>query len=168
MFDVGEQIVYGNNGVYVVSDLSRSPVDKNDTRTFYILRPVYDAPSNIVFTPVDNDRVTMRKIISREEALELIDRIPYITVLEVENERARREVYKDALSRSDLDFYVKIIKTVYTRREEVEKKRRRISETDADYERRAKYCLYSELAAVFELELSSVEEFINQRLNNAV
>ena len=157
--------MYGNNGVYTVAEYCKSPVDKNDTRTFYLLRPIYESASNIIMTPACNDRVNMRYLISKDEAYTIIDKIPYIPELTVEFERARRDVYKNALASGDLEEYVKIIKTVHTRREMVIKTRKRLSETDAEYEKRAKYCLYSEIASVFDIPFSSVEEFINQRIS---
>ena len=164
MFNIGDLIVYGNNGVYTVAEYCKSPVDKNDTRTFYLLRPLYESSSNIIMTPASNDRVIMRYLISKEEAYTIIDKIPYISELTVDFERARRDTYKNALTSGNLEEYVKIIKTVHTRREMVMKTRKRLSETDTEYEKRAKFCLYSEFASVFDIPFDSVEAFINQRI----
>ena len=40
MFEIGEHIVYGINGICRVESIGPSPYDKNDTRTFYLLIPV--------------------------------------------------------------------------------------------------------------------------------
>lgn len=164
MFNIGDLIVYGNSGVYTVAEYCKSPVDKNDTRTFYLLRPLYESASNIIMTPASNDRVMMRYLITKDEAYGIIDRIPYIPELIVEFERARRDKYKEALSSGDLEKYVSIIKSVHTRRETVIKCKKRLSETDTEYEKRAKFCLYSELASVFDIPFDSVETFIYQRI----
>ncbi len=164
MFSIGDLIVYGNNGVYSVTEYCKSPVDKNDTRTFYVLTPLYESASNIIVTPVTNDRVIMRGLISEDEAYGIIDKIPYICELTVECERNRRDKYRESLSTCSLEEYVKIIKSVHTRRENVKKTKKRLSETDAEYEKRAKYCLYSEFASVFSIPFDSVEDFINQRI----
>ena len=156
--------MYGNSGVYAVTEYCKSPVDKNDTRTFYLLTPLYESASNIIMTPVENNRVIMRNLISQDEAYYIIDRIPYICELTVEYEKNRRDKYKEALSSGNLEAYVQIIKSVHTRRENVKKTKKRLSETDTEYEKRAKYCLYSEFASVFDIPFSSVEEFINQRI----
>ncbi len=156
--------MYGNNGVYSVAEYCKSPVDKNDTRTFYLLKPLYESASNIIITPVCNDKVNMRYLISPDDAYSIIDKIPYIPELMVECERNRRDKYKEALSSGNLEEYVQIIKSVHTRREMVKKCKKRLSETDAEYEKRAKYCLYSELASVFDIPFTSVESFIIQRI----
>ena len=97
MFNIGEVIVYGNSGVYCVCEYCKSPVDKHDDRQFYLLRPLHESSSNIIMTPVDNDRVMMRNIISEDEAYELIDKIPYIDTIVVENEKYRKDKYKEAM-----------------------------------------------------------------------
>ena len=156
--------MYGNCGVYTVSEYCKSPVDKNDTRTFYLLRPRYESPCNIIMTPAENDRVVMRYLISKDEAYSVIDKIPYIPELVVEYERARRDRYKEALSSGNLEAYVQIIKAVHARREAIKLNKKRLSETDAEYEKRAKFCLYSEFASVFDIAFDSVEDFINERI----
>ena len=168
MFNIGEVIVYGNSGVYCVCEYCKSPVDKHDTRLFYLLRPLHESSSNIIMTPVDNDRVMMRNIISQDDAYELIDKIPYIDVIVVENEKYRRDKYKEAISKCELEEYVKIIKTIHKRREDLLKNKKRLSETDADFEKRAKYCLYSEIASVFGIRFDEVESFITNRITQTV
>lgn len=168
MFNVGEKIVYGNSGVFVVGDLTGSPVDKNDTRLFYVLRPMYGPEGNIICTPVDNDKVSMRQLISKEEAERLIERIPEIDLLTVVNEKQRRDVYKVSLANSGLDDYISIIKTVYNRRTESVKNKKRISETDAEYEKRAKFCLYSELSTVLGMAFEDVDCVVIDRIKEAI
>lgn len=165
MFNIGDSVIYENQGVYTVKEISKSPVDKTDDRLFYVLVPVHEPECNIIVTPVDGQRV--RAVISQERANEIIRMIPQLSVLTVENERNRREVYKAALGGLNLEDYVRIIKTVYARREELAKVKKRISETDADYEKRAKHGLYSEFAVVFGIPITEVEQMITDRIENA-
>ena len=164
MFNAGDLVIYEHQGVYTVREITGSPVDKTDDRQFYVLVPCHEPACNIVVTPVGNPKV--RGIITREAATELIGRIPEIGVLSVENERNRREVYRNALSNLQLEDFVRIIKTVHARREELAKTKKRLSETDADYEKRAKHGLYSEFAAVFEIPIGDVEQMITDMIEN--
>ncbi len=164
MFSIGDKVVYGFDGVYTVSEYTSSPIDKNDTRQFYLLRPVYGPVGDIVITPIENKRI--RAVMSREEALAFIDRFPDMPTLTVEKEKNRRETYRKALDaeHASVDVLVSIIKTVKLRREELAKIKKRVSESDNDYEKKAKTCLHGELSVSLDISLGEVEEFIENRL----
>lgn len=66
MFEVGDFIIYGSNGVCRVEnvgsmDMKGVPSDK----MYYTLVPVYSSKTK-VFTPVDNAKVIMRPVISEQ------------------------------------------------------------------------------------------------------
>lgn len=165
MFAVGEKVVYGTEGVFTVSEYAASPVDKNDKRIFYVLRPMHGPESNVIYTPAEGGRVSMRAIMCREDALALIERMPTIETLTVDKEKNRRDRYREIMTDACGDDYVSIIKTIYSRRMEFMKLKKRLSEADTEYERRAKFCLYGELSAALELPFDEVEPFIADKLD---
>ena len=160
------RVIYENQGVYTIKEITNSPVDKTDERLFYVLVPVHEPACNVVVTPVGNEK-KVRGIITRARADEIINSIPSLEPLVVENERGRRNAYKEALESFQLENYVRVIKTVHARREELAKIKKRVSETDADYEKRAKHGLYSEFAAVFEIPITEVEQMITDKIETA-
>ena len=164
MFSIGDKIIYGSEGVYTVKEFTTSPIDKTDTRQFYVLCPVHGPAGNVIITPVGNDKVKMRPVMSRDEALSFIDRIPEIPILTVEKEKNRREVYRQTLANATGDDFVSIIKTVMERREIFLKAKKRLSESDNDYERKAKFCLNGELASSLDIPIDEVDSFIRERL----
>ena len=166
MFSIGDKIIYGSDGVFTVSEYASSPIDKNDTRQFYVLRPVYGPAGNVIMTPVDNERAKMRPVMSREEAIAFVDSLPSIEVLTVEREKNRRDIYRKTLELASLESLVSIIKTVQVRRIELAKVKKRPSESDNDYEKKAKHCLYGELSIALEIPVSDVERFIECRLES--
>ena len=168
MFSIGDNIIYGSEGVYTVTEFTTSPIDKNDTRQFYVLRPVHGPVGNVIITPVGNDKVKMRAVMSREDALDHIDKIPSLPTLTVEKEKNRREVYRVALAEASPEKFVGIIKTVTERRAEMLKLKKRLSESDNDYEKKAKFCLNGELAVSLGMRFDEVDSFIEERLSTAV
>lgn len=168
LFSIGQKIVYGSEGVFEVAEYAKSPIDKNDTREFYVLRPVHGPLGNVIYTPVDNDKIRMRPVMDKEAALMFIQRMPDIPTLTVEREKNRRDVYRATLAQANTDEYVSIIKTVWERRAEFAKQKKRLSESDNDYEKKAKFCLYGELSVALEIELGEVERFIEQKLGAAI
>lgn len=164
MFKIGDNIIYGSDGVFCVTEYTASPIDKADERVFYILRPVHGFENNVIVTPSEGGMTSMRLVIGREEALSLIDRFHEIGEVEVPYERGRRDAYKNAMTRGRGEDFVSILKTVRRRRVEFMAQKRRLAETDTDFESRAKKCLYGELAVALDIPFVEVEPFIKQRL----
>ncbi|MFA5561702.1 MAG: CarD family transcriptional regulator [Eubacteriales bacterium] len=162
MFDIGEHIVYGNNGVCLITDIGPSPFVPSDPRTYYTLRPLHTADNATIFIPVDNCRLTMRALMTRQEVEALMSKISDIEVMQVPQEKMRKNLYRQAMEKVCPMEYIRIIKTVKDRRAEAVSNRKRLSDTDQTYEALAKNCLYSELGLVLGLPLDEVEDYILQ------
>lgn len=163
MFTVGDHILYGKNGVCELIDICRSPLDQSDERMYYVLRPIHNNSATI-YTPVDNEKVASRKLMQRSEADDLIKRIPSIETLVVENEKHRRDVYKNAVSELSPVGFIQILKTVYARRRSFESMKRHITEVDAEYENLAKKSLYSELSVILDIPFEKMEDYISEKI----
>ena len=101
MFKAGDFVVYGSNGVCRVQKVGTldSPGVPKD-RLYYTLIPYYIKGSTI-FTPVDNQKVIIRPVLTREEALKLIDEISGIDMLWIGDEKKRELQYKEAFRSCD-------------------------------------------------------------------
>ena len=106
MFQIGDHIVYGINGICRVAEIGPSPYDKSDPRTYYLLIPVNNPMSSTIYTPVDNDRVPMRRLMTREEIDTLMAAIPEIELLTVPVEKQRREIYRTVIGELRPEGYV--------------------------------------------------------------
>lgn len=164
MFKIGEFIIYGISGVCLVKDITASPVDKSDTRQYYVLEPQNSPSSSIIYTPIDNDRVKTRAVMTRDEAESFIDSIPSITAYDQGMDKKRRDVYYAAMLLTDPVEYVKIIKTVAKKRSEL-KYSKKLSDVDVEYEKRAKLCLFGELSKALDIPYDNIEEYIKTRTN---
>ncbi len=167
MFEVGEHIVYGINGICRVEEICASPYDATDTRTYYLLVPVHNPMGSTIYTPVNNERVPMRRLMTAEEIHALIDAMPEIETLTVPAEKQRREIYRTTIGELKPEGYVSVIKTVYRRREELTAARKHFPVSDLEYGRLAKHLLYSECAHVLGLEEDSIESYIEERIGKA-
>lgn len=117
MFQIGDKIVYGNTGVCTVEEIttvSMSGVDKN--RLYYVLKPLYQ--DGIIRTPVDNDKVFMRPVISRQEAEALVDMIPSIkaTACNEKNLNLLRSHYQECLGRFECANLVEMTMSIYAKK----------------------------------------------------
>ena len=91
MFHKGDYIVYGITGPCLITDVTRLSMPGCDgKRKYYVLRPVNSAKSTI-YSPVDNDKVTIRQIMTQEEAETLLSEIPGIQQIHVGNDKLRED-----------------------------------------------------------------------------
>lgn len=162
MFQVGELIVFGNNGVCRVEkigapDLIGVPAGVD----YYTLAPYYKSNSR-VFTPCNNDKIVMRPILTKDEALMLIKEISSIGLITVLDERKREDAYKEVMKSCDCRKFVSIIKTIHLRKQERLQEGRKITSSDEKYCQMAEDKLYEELAIALEIDKKEVKDYIGQ------
>ena len=164
MFQIGDLLFYGTNGVCRVSEICSSPFDSSDTRSFYKLTPIAENTSLVIYTPVENTQVVMRSLISKEEAEALLARIASIEKVSVAIEKHRKDAYRETIREGNPEGFVKIIKTVRARRELFRRTRRRVPDMDNDFEHTAKTCLYGELSAVLGICREEIHRIITESI----
>ena len=167
MFEIGEYIVYGVNGICRVADIGPSPYDPTDARTFYLLIPVNNPMSSSIYTPVDNVRVPMRRLMTREEIDALMNAVPEIALLEIPVEKQRREIYRTTIHALSPEGYVRVIKTVARRRRELAAAHKHFPVTDLEYGRLAHHMLCSECAHVLGLSEEAAGAYLLSSLQEA-
>ena len=160
MFGIGDYVICGNKGVCEVENITAlniSGVDRE--REYYILKPLYINAST-AYVPVDSPKESMRKVLKREEAEELIRAIPEIPLLVITNDKLSEQTYKDCIRTNDCEDLVKIIKTIYTRKQKRMKAGRKVTAVDAKYFHMAEENLYGELAVSLNIRRQDVESYI--------
>ncbi len=164
MFETGDYIVYGNTGicrVMGVTTMDMEGIPKN--RLYYILRPDGQAEGKI-FTPVDNHKMVMRRMMSKEEAENLIEEIPDIEVLGVADDKLREEKYKECIRSCECRELIRIIKTIYIRKKERLSQGKKVTAVDERYLRLAEENLYSELSLLLGIPKNRMEHYITVRM----
>ena len=163
MFSIGDLVIYGNNGVCQVMGVT-SPhlLGVDDERLYYELKP-YQKDGKIM-TPVENPKLPMRHILSEEEASQLIEDIPSIEMLMIENDKVRESQYKECIRSTDCRKWISIIKTLYNRRIERQHQGKRMTATDERYLKQAEDYLYSELSIPLGIPKELVETYITDNI----
>lgn len=164
MFSKGQCVVCGNKGVCTIEDivtLDIPGVDKE--KLYYTLKPVYVSGST-VYVPVESSAGTIRKALTKEEAEELICNIPRIESLEIINEKFLEREYKEGLRSNCCEDLVKLIKTIYLRKQKRLETGKKETAVDSKYFRIAEDNLYGELAVALDMERSEVGRYIEEQL----
>lgn len=168
MYQKGEYVVCGSKGVCIVEDITTldiSGVDK--TREYYILKPLYAAAST-VYVPVDVAKDSLRRVITADEAKAFVQTIPDISLLDIANDKLLEPAYKQCLKANCCDEWVRIIKTIYQRRQTRMEAGRKETAIDVRYCKIAEDGLYGELAAALNISRDSIEKYIVDVMNQGV
>lgn len=163
MYNIDEYVIHITGGICRIEDitsLNMSGADKN--RTYYLLTPI-KAYSSKAYVPTDNDS-TIRKIITKEEALSLIDEIPSIPEMEIENEKQRENKYKEVLKSCDLRMLISVMKNLQNRKSKRLAEGKKNTATDDKYYKLAEESLYSELAFVLGKDKSEMQSLVFERI----
>lgn len=164
MFKKGEYVVSGNRGVCVVEDITTLDISGVDReREYYILKPVYVAGST-VYVPVDTADSTLRRVLSREEADRLIQEIPEIPLITISNDKLLEQEYRGCMRTNDCTEWIRIIKTIYLRKQKRLEAGRKVTAVDAKYYRLAEDNLYGELAVSLQMSRCEVESYITREI----
>jgi CarD family transcriptional regulator len=167
MFQVGDYIIYGMNGVCVVENIGE--IEANvvpKERLYYTLRPYYSDRSTI-FTPTDNIKVKMRSILTKEEAVSLLNNIHNIDCLWDNNEKGREMEYKEAIRKCDCKQLLKIVKSLYLSRKAKLADGKKLPARDEKYYYMAEDSLYGELSLSLGLEIEEAKELVLSKIEES-
>jgi len=164
MFDVGEFVVFGSDGVCQIESVGAIDMEGiSKEKLFYTLIPVGKSGNGKIFAPVDGKKVTIRRVVSREEADKLIDDISAIKKLDITDEKKREERYKQVIQHCDLREVVQLIKEINDRRKMRDAIGKKLTAIDERYFIMAENCLYSELSLPLEMEKSQIRDYISSK-----
>ncbi len=165
MFQIGELILYGNTGVCRVEAIGQpqSAAFAAMKKDYYTLAPVFG--SGVIYAPMDSP-VFMRPIISKEQALELIHKIPEIQAkpYSTRDQRQLSEHYRGFFESHNCEDLLQLIRSIYVKEQNLSQNKKKVGSTDQQYMRRAMDLLHGELAAALEIPMEEVESFITKEL----
>lgn len=164
MFQPDEYVFYGSGGICRITDIQTAPLDNMPAdRLYYVMQSIHDQ-NGVIYVPVDSDCVFLRRLLNREEAEALLDKIPAVGTIEESNAKLLRSKYTEAMRTHEPLEWVRVIKTVYRRTGEKAGRAQRLSETERSFAESAKRYLYSELALALGLKDTDMESYITEHI----
>lgn len=164
MYNIDDLVVYGVIGVCRVRDITHPSFDEQAENLYYVLEPLYQ--SGLIYTPIDNDHVYIRPILSREEADSLIDQMASMDV-EIIKSRSVQQLskhYQDIINSHDILGLVKLKKSIDYKMQVALEKNRKLGDIDKRYIKKIEELLFGELAVALRIERENVQSYIDNRL----
>ena len=144
-YEIGDFVSKPVTGICKIENiLYLNPQDEKNNKLYYLMKPVEDEKGKI-YVPVSNSDSRLRLCLTKEEAWNLIKRIPDISTAWINNEKMREQNYKVAVKANDPEALVAIIKMIYQRKQKRIAQGKKWTATDAKYFQIAENLLYMEL-----------------------
>ena len=146
-YEIGDFVSKPVIGICKIENiLYLNPQDEKNDKLYYLMKPVEDEKDKI-YVPVSSSDSRLRLCLTKEEAWNLIKRIPDIPTAWTNNEKMREQNYKEAVRANNPEALVAIIKMIYQRKQKRLAQGKKCTATDARYFQIAENLLYMELGA---------------------
>ena len=166
MFEIGDLVMYGARGVCRVKEITTldwNAADKD--REYYVLEPLFKEDQ--IFVPVDNQKVFMRHVMSKEEVLDLIDSMPEIEseVYKASSIQQLSRYYQAAIDSHECRELVRLTKSIHMKKMAADKNNKQLGQIDIRYMTHAENLLFGEIAAVLDIPIDDVKGYIENRID---
>ena len=164
MYQVGDRIIYGSNGVCVIEEIKMIEVPHtNEEKAYYSIKPFYQECR--ISVPVDT-KMFMRPVISREEAQALIAHIPNVDAQPYFNTALRQlqEYYEKKLSTHSCADLIELTVSLHRKKAQVLAQKRKFGAIDERYMKRAEDLLFGELSVALDVPKSEIRTRITSEL----
>ena len=160
MFKVNDYIMYGLTGVCQVVDITKESFIDNLQKEYYVLKYIYDNDT-IIKIPTDNEKISMRKLLSKEDMSTLINSIPNSETIWIDNDRKRNEEFKSILKTGDIENLVKLIRSIYLDKEYKQSIGKKLYKVDDEIMQTAERLLNEEFATILNISPDKVATYIS-------
>lgn len=161
MFHVHDYIFYGSAGVHEITDIGTPDFAEADEK-YYVLHPIFG--SGTTYLPVTATGI--RPVISKDEALQLIDSLPTMPaddcnykIRSVQEQESRK--YFQSHQCSEL---LRLVKSLHVKQLAAQRSGRRFGQVDDRYLHRAEDLVFGEFAVALGIPKDDVKTFIDNRL----
>ena len=144
MYKTGDYVICRSGGVWHVGGANTGQLKLES----------HEAPGETQTVSVDSGEI-VRRIVPKDELLDVLSRIPYTRTIQAPGAKVRMEFYRDAMEKYDELEWIRVIKTVY-----MQEREKRLAPGEGEYGIRAKRYLHGEISVLLGIPFDHVEEYI--------
>ena len=164
IFQKGEHVCYGMNGVCLIEDVREFSVGRNKD-TFYVLRPLRDRHSTF-FIPTGNDALVakMRDPISRDAIDELISSVRNDPGEWIDERKERMEVFREILRQAEPRDMLRLCVLIYEKKQKLSDSGKKIAPSDESMLKQAEDLLQIEFGFAMDTSADEAGAYIKKQM----
>lgn len=159
MFNINDVVIKKDNGLYIIDDIQEKDFGLGK-QTYLILKPYYKQDKGLVYLPLNKAQESLRPVIDKERAMEVIKNIPSIESVWISDPKARKQKYEELFKSGEITNYCILVKSLYNRNEILKQNKRTLSIIDKEFLDKIENAIDEELAFVLEIPINEIKEFI--------
>ena len=164
MYSLGEKVIYGMQGVYVITDLEQRIIDGKQV-TYLVLEPPGNSGSRYL-VPTHNAAAMakVRPILTREEMEAMLASGRLRTDVWIIDEGKRKQRYKELITSNDREQLSGMLAALYRHRSALTAAGKKIHMSDENFLRDAEKILSGEIAAALQQTPADALKYLRKKL----
>lgn len=160
MFNKNDYIIYGSMSVCKIIDIVEEDNIYIGRKFYYVIQPVYSDKNTIIKVPTDSKKIFMRHLLSEKEVMSIIESMPDIEILKIDNDKQRNECFKSIIKNNACEELAQLVKSINISEREKLSIGKKLSKTDEDFKKTAEKLIDEEFATVLNIPVQDVSSFI--------
>ncbi len=159
MFSVGQNVLYGTNGVCVINDITEKKVGKISME-YYVLKPL-GANSSTLFVPTKNEQLVkrIRGVLTKDEIDSILADLPEAGEWN-DNKQERSEEFKNTISNGECVELIRMIRLIKSHSELISRSGRRLHMSDERYLKEAEKMVSEEISFALGVDRQTAIEMV--------
>ena len=164
MYQVGDWVVYGVQGVCHIIGIEKQLVNRKRTQ-FLVLAPMFNQESRF-YLPVDNPTALakLKAVLSKDELVSLLASDAAQEDMWIPEESKRKQSYREIIGSGDRIMLIRMLTSLYRYKSLQLASGRKFHQSDDNFLRDAEKLLSSEVALVMELSQEDARNYIRTQL----
>ncbi len=155
MFDTGQTVLYGSNGVCTIDGVTVRSVGGTDVE-YYVLKPICSRESTL-YVPVGNERLVgkIRRVLSADEINSILSHMPECDEW-IDSKIERSERFKEIISQGECEELIKLIRLIHRHGEQQIANGKRLHISDERFLKEAEKMICEEFSLVLNIDRDEV------------
>ena len=164
MFEIGEYVVYGSGEICRIEEITERCFDGIHKIEYYRIAPK-EYRNSAYYVPVENAEKEIRRLLTNEEILEIIDSIPQAEAIWYADKNERKNYFESVLKGDDFSRLVGMVKAIYEERRKRSSDGKKLIASDERAFTAAEHIIHGEFTFVLGIPEAEVGSFIQKRIN---
>lgn len=165
MYQIGDTVMHPSEGVCSIEDIRPIRFSGNASRDYYVLRPTLEKGSGTVYLPVERGDAILRRLLSRQDILDMIHESTSYAGLWADDARTRKEKFTGILQEGNDAKLIQMIREIHEHNAQRLAEGKKLPATDEHVLESAERLLHQEFSYVLKLSLEDTVQFILKEMH---